>query len=63
MVLKSQTGVLCVDSPMVSAGTQVSLQRRQGGPGPGQPFSLSLVEAVNGCSTLPLSRAGQLVHL
>ena len=61
MVLKSQTGVLCVDSPMVSAGTQVSLLRKQGSSGPGQPFSLS--QAVNGCSTLPLSRAGQLVHL
>ena len=47
---------------MVSAGTQVSLLWKHGGHYPGQLFSLSLVYAVNGWSTLLLSIAGQLVH-
>ena len=43
---------LCVESPMVSAGTQVSLLRKHGGHSPGQLFSLSLVYAGNGWRTL-----------
>ena len=44
------TGVssLCVESPMVSVGTQVSLLREHGGHSLGLLFSLSLVEAKDG---------------
>ena len=47
---------------MVSSATQVSLLSRHGSHSPGQLISLSLVEAVDRGSTLPLSTAGQLVQ-
>ena len=53
---------LCVESPMVSAGSQVSLLKKHEGHSPGQLFSLSLVEAKDGWSTFPLSRAGELIQ-
>ena len=52
---------LCVESPMVSAGSQVSLLKKHGGHSPCQLFSLSLVEAKDGLSTFPLSRAGEWI--
>ena len=53
---------LWVESLMVSAATQVSLLRRHGSHSPGQLFSLSLVEAEDGWSRFPLSKAGQLIQ-
>ena len=44
----------------ISVGTKVSLMRDHGGNSPGRMISLSLVEAQDACSTLSLSKAGQL---
>ena len=51
-------------SLMVLAATEVSvsLLRKRGGQSPGQLFSLSLVYAMDGWSTLPLSKAIQFVQ-
>ena len=47
---------------MVSAHTQVSLLRQHVGHSFGLLFSLSLVEAEDGWSIFPLSKAGQLIQ-
>ena len=47
---------------MVSAATQVIVLKGHGSPNPDQLFSLSLVDAVNGWSSLSLSKAGQLIQ-
>ena len=54
---------LWVESLMVSASTQLSLLRRHESHSPGQLFSLSLVEAEDGLSRFPLSKAGQVIQL
>jgi hypothetical protein len=51
-----------VESPMVSAASQVSLLRRHGSHSPGQLFSLSLVEVEDGWSRFSLSKAVQLIQ-
>ena len=53
---------LCLQSPMVSVGTQVSLMRKQGGHSLSQLFSLYLVEAEDGWSRISLSKAGQFIQ-
>ena len=53
---------LCVESPMVSSGTQVSHLRMPGGPSLGQLFLLFLVEAKDGWTRFSLSKAGQLIQ-
>ena len=55
------SGPLWVESLLVSADTQVRLIKH-GSHSPGQLFSLSLVGAEDGWSSLPLSKAGQLIQ-
>ena len=49
---------LCLETTVVSAGTQVSLLREHGGHILGQLFSLFLVETKDGWSIFSLSTAG-----
>ena len=54
--------IVCAESPMVSAGTQVSLLKKYGGYSLGQRLSLSLVKAEDAWSRFSWSKAGQLIQ-